>query len=275
LPERLAVLPLLAQRKWDAAQPVLRKLLGASAAPEINKAALGLLKKFPADQTHDLVYELLPKAGPGLKRDLVALLTANAPSALELFQRMEKGEFPAAWVDVETRWRYQRGTGAVTELAKKLFGEASSDRGSVVTTYMEALKHPGDAAKGRAVFETICISCHRYGNLGVDVGPALSDARSKPPEALLADILDPNRMFEARWSAYQIDLNDGRSLVGLIHSETQDSLVVAIPGGARETVRRASVKEMKSLDRSLMPPGLEAAISKNQMADLLAFLAGK
>jgi len=33
--------------------------------------------------------------------------------------------------------------------------------------------------------------------------------------------------------------------------------------------------KMTSTDKSLMPPGLEGAISKDQMADLLAFLTGK
>jgi hypothetical protein len=48
----------------------------------------------------------------------------------------------------------------------------------------------------------------------------------------LSDILDPNRMFEARWSAYTIETNDGRTLAGLIQSETTDAIVLAMPGGA-------------------------------------------
>jgi len=32
---------------------------------------------------------------------------------------------------------------------------------------------------------------------------------------------------------------------------------------------------MKSLDRTLMPEGLEAAITKEQMSDLMAFLRSK
>ena len=46
-------------------------------------------------------------------------------------------------------------------------------------------------------------------------------------------------------------------------------------GGAKETIFRGDIKEMKSLDRTLMPDGLEAAITKEQMSDLLAFLLGK
>ncbi|MBK8039228.1 MAG: hypothetical protein IPK22_19155 [Verrucomicrobiaceae bacterium] len=56
------------------------------------------------------------------------------------------------------------------------------------------------------------------------------------------------------------------------HGETTDALVLAMPGGAKETLSRSAIKDMKSLDRTLMPDGLEAAISKEQMSDLLAFL---
>jgi putative heme-binding domain-containing protein len=111
--------------------------------------------------------------------------------------------------------------------------------------------------------------------MGVDVGPPLSDVKVKPPEALLSDILDPNRMFEARWSAYQIDTHDNRFLSGIVESETPDAVVLAMMGGAKETLPRSAIKEMKSLDRSLMPPGLEAGITKEQMSDLLAFLLAR
>lgn len=275
LGRRLAVLPLLASRKWAAVEPVVKHLLTTTQSSEITNATVALLKRFPATSTAPLIYELLPKVGPSLKRDLVPILTANATTALALFKRMEKGEFPTAWVDVETRWRYQRGKGEMPELAKKLFGEASGDRAAVVTSYLDAAKKKGDAKKGQQVFASICIACHKHGSLGVDVGPPLSDVKVKPPEALVADILDPNRMFEARWSAYQIETKDGRTLSGLIQSETGDSIVLALMGGAKETIQRSAIKEMKSLDRSLMPVGLEAAITKEQMSDLIAFLLGR
>jgi len=275
LDQRLAVIPLLGQRKWDAVQPVVKTLLTTNQPQELTTAALALLKKYPATSTAPLIYELLPKAGPALKRDLVPLLTANATTALDLFKRMEKGEFPTAWVDVETRWRYQRGTGEMPALAKKLFGEASSDRAKVVQDYMVATTMKGNAKKGQQVFATICITCHKHGSLGVDVGPPLSDVKVKPPEGLLSDILDPNRMFEARWSAYSVETKDGRTLSGLIQSETSDSIVIAMMGGAKETIPRGAIQDMKSLDRTLMPDGLEAAISKEQMSDLIAFLLGK
>jgi putative heme-binding domain-containing protein len=253
----------------------VKELLTTTQPLELTAATVALLKKFSATSTSPLIYELLPKAGPGLKRDLVTILTANSTTALELLKRMEKGEFPPAWVDIEKRWSFQRGKGEMAELAKKLFGEANSDRAKAVTSYLDAAKKPGDAKKGQQIFASICITCHKHGQLGVDVGPPLSDVKVKPPEALLSDILDPNRMFEARWSGYQIETKDGRTLAGLIQSETTDAIVLAMPGGAKETLSRSAIKGMKSLDRTLMPDGLEAAITKEQMSDLIAFLLGK
>src|SRR5690606_27563216 len=93
-------------------------------------------------------------------------------------------------------------------------------------------------------------------------------------EALLNDILDPNRMIEARWSAYQIETTDGRTLAGLFHAETRDEITLRLPGGSQETLRRDQILSQRSLDLSLMPEGLEAGIDLIQMADLLAFLAG-
>ena len=96
-----------------------------------------------------------------------------------------------------------------------------------------------------------------------------------PPEGLLSDILDPNRIFEAAGAPTPSRPTSGRTLSGFIQSETTDAIVLAMPGGAKETLSRSAIKDMKSLDRTLMPDGLEAAISKEQMSDLIAFLLGK
>lgn len=272
---RLAVLPLLAQNKWDKTGPIVKGLLTSNQPPEIVAAALALLKKFAIKDTSALIYELIPKAGPSLKGPLVAMLTGNATVALDLFKRMERGELPTALVDIETRWRWQRGTGELRDLAVKLFGQPSGDRAAVITSYMDCSKKLGDAEKGKAVFSTVCIACHKVGELGMEVGPPLSDVKVKLPEALLSDILDPNRMFEARWSAYQIDTKDSRTLSGLITGETSDAVQLTMMGGLKESIQRSNIKEMKSLDRSLMPVGLEAGITKEQMSDLLAFLLGR
>ena len=273
LDQRLAVLPLLSQRKWDAVAPTLKNLLTTTQPGELTAAAIALLRKFSIKQTEPFIYEILAQTSPTVKGQLVTVLAAGSP--LELLKRMDRGELPKALIDIEKRWGLQRGKGELRDLAVKLFGQPSADRAAVIASYMDCTKKPGDSAKGKAVFQTICIACHKIGDMGQDVGPPLADVRAKPIEGLLSDILDPNRMFEARWSAYQIDTKDNKQLMGLVTGETSEAVTLAMMGGVKEVVQRSNIKTMKSLDRSLMPVGLEAGITKEQMSDLLAFLLGR
>lgn len=271
---RLSVLPLLAQQKWEKVQPILKDLLTTTQPPELTAAALALLKKFSIKSTEPFIYEVLPHSSPAIKGQLVAML-AGPTTALELLKRMERGEIPKALVDVEKRWALQRGKGELRDLAVKLFGQPSADRAAVIASYMDCTKKPGDSAKGKVVFQSICVACHRIGDIGVEVGPPLADVKAKPPEGLLSDILDPNRMFEARWCAYEVDTKDGKQLMGLVTGETTEAVQLTMMGGLKEMIQRSNIKEMKSLDRSLMPVGLEAGINQEQMSDLLAFLLGR
>ena len=64
----------------------------------------------------------------------------------------------------------------------------------------------------------------------------------------------------------------GRVLAGLVHGEDAAAITLRVPGGVTMTVPKAEVKSLVSSGMSLMPVGLEAAITKEEMADLIAFL---
>ena len=231
-----------------------------------------MLKHFSTDKTAPLLYELLPKMGPSERRDIVAMLS-NSRTLMDFLHRMERGELPKSLVGIEQRWGYEHSNNKeIKALAAKLFGTANADRAAVITTYMDCLKIQGDPEKGHQIFRTICIACHKIRGEGVDVGPDITDVRIKPSEALLTDILDPNRVVEPRFNAYQVDTKDGRILAGVVASENSDGVTLKLAGGTAEIVPRNNIKAMKCLDQSLMPVGLEAGINKQQMADLLAFL---
>jgi putative heme-binding domain-containing protein len=55
-------------------------------------------------------------------------------------------------------------------------------------------------------------------------------------------------------------------------SETSGTITLTQLGGQHITISRAGIKMMETVDASAMPVGLETSISKEQMADLLAFL---
>ena len=59
---------------------------------------------------------------------------------------------------------------------------------------------------------------------------------------------------------------------GIIAEENASSVTLKRAGGAQETVLRRDIAKMTGSNLSLMPEGLEAAVSIEQMADLIAFL---
>ena len=91
-------------------------------------------------------------------------------------------------------------------------------------------------------------------------------------EKTLLNILDPNREVAPNFVGYAIDLKNGESVSGIIASETATSITLKRAGGLSDTVLRENVEKISSSGLSLMPEGLEAAISPEQMSDLLTFL---
>jgi putative heme-binding domain-containing protein len=122
------------------------------------------------------------------------------------------------------------------------------------------------------VFETACAACHRLGELGQDVGPNLATIRHWNPEQVLINILDPNREVAPNFLGYTVETKDGRTLDGLIVEESVSSITLKRSDGVTETVLRRDVAQLAGSGLSLMPEGLENAVTIGQMADLIAFL---
>ena len=139
-------------------------------------------------------------------------------------------------------------------------------------TYKPALRLPGDAKRGELVYEANCMNCHRAGQKGSDVGPDLASVRAWDAEQILLNILDPNREVSPNYVEFSVELADGETVTGVIASETASSITLRRAGGAQETISRQNIRQMSSSGISLMPEGLEAVISPQQMADLLAFM---
>jgi putative heme-binding domain-containing protein len=74
---------------------------------------------------------------------------------------------------------------------------------------------------------------------------------------------------------YAATLLDGRSLAGMLVAEAGNSITLRGLDGAEQVILRNEVRLLVSSGRSLMPEGLEAVLTPEAMADLMAFLAGE
>ncbi len=152
---------------------------------------------------------------------------------------------------------------------------ASPDRAKVLASYAKVAGLKGDPARGHEFFKTQCALCHRLKGEGNDVGPDLGMVTDKPDDWLLIALLDPNAAIEARYQAVTLQLKSGAELAGLISAETGNNVTLRLPGGAEQAVLRDDIASQKSLGKSLMPEGLEAALDPQAVADLLAWLRAK
>jgi putative heme-binding domain-containing protein len=156
---------------------------------------------------------------------------------------------------------------------KLLAGLNTSDRAKVVKDYQDTLDLKGDVTRGKAVFKKTCSTCHRLENVGVEVGPDLLSAlRNKTPDALLVDILDPNREVDPRYVEYLVETRAGRIYTGMIAAETASSITLRRAEKAEDTILRNQIDTIQATVKSLMPEGLEMQLSRQELADVIAYL---
>jgi putative heme-binding domain-containing protein len=211
---------------------------------------------------------------PAARSAAIDLFLSRRDSINQLLTRMQAGEISAAALSIDQRLPLlQNADKAVQDAARTLFGGAvSADRQQVATDYSAALSLEADVTRGALVFERTCSKCHRIGIVGHSVGPDISDTRARAADALLYDVLDPNRRVDPQYSEYIVVTKDGRLLNGLLVSETPQTITLKQAEGRQVSVERSEVEELRSTNRSLMPEGIEKDVSIQQMADLLAFL---
>ncbi len=135
---------------------------------------------------------------------------------------------------------------------------------------------PGNANSGKQVFfnrAAGCFLCHRVGNEGGRVGPDLSTiGQRRNQRDLLEAVIFPSSSLARGFESQALLLTDGRSLTGLITRETADAVILRTADQNEHRIVRGNVEEMKPSPLSIMPTGLESTMSKQQLADLIAYL---
>ncbi len=122
------------------------------------------------------------------------------------------------------------------------------------------------------MFTRHCATCHRIGEVGVDVAPDISDSRTKTAAQYLTDILQPNRAIDANYVGYTVTTTDGRVLNGILTAESSTSITMKQSEGKTLTIARDEIEHVTSSGVSFMPEGLEKEIPLQEMADLLSFI---
>jgi putative heme-binding domain-containing protein len=134
----------------------------------------------------------------------------------------------------------------------------------------------GDVARGHAVFnsqKSACFSCHAIGYRGGKLGPDLTRIGQVRTEMdLLESIIYPSASFVRSYEPFTVVVKGGEDVTGIVRKDAPDEVVLANGPETEARIARADVVEMRPGKVSLMPDGMEQALTRQELADLLAFL---
>ncbi|MEW6305188.1 MAG: PVC-type heme-binding CxxCH protein [Verrucomicrobiota bacterium] len=133
----------------------------------------------------------------------------------------------------------------------------------------------GDAARGRQVYDMMgCAACHVVNGEGGKVGPDISAlGRGQPIDGIITELIWPQLNVKEGFEAVRVLTKDGRNLEGVKQSETAGETAIRDTlTGEVATLRRAQIERIQPIG-SVMPEGLTAPLTPQQLADLVRFLA--
>jgi putative membrane-bound dehydrogenase-like protein len=169
---------------------------------------------------------------------------------------------------------------AVRKEAEPLFKKLSVDVAAQKARLaeLEPLLSGGDAGRGREVFfgrKAACSTCHAVKNEGGRIGPDLSTVGAqRGGRDLLESVVFPSASFVRGYEPYLVTTRDGRSHTGILARETAEAIYLVTAERAEVRVPRAAVETFERSRVSIMPQGLDAQLSRQELSDLLAFLQG-
>ena len=254
-------------------QVLLSELLAPRQPPAVQTEAVETLARFDDLRVPTILLRGWPEMSPQLRATAAEALFTRPAWVGTFLDAIEKGTIGRADVEparLELLKSYPDA--AVRARAARLFAAAQARRQDVVASYQRALQLKGDPGRGKEVFKAQCSTCHRLEGIGQQIGAELAAIRDRGLEAVLLNILDPNREVMPQFLSYVLVTTSGRVLTGMIAVETSNSLTIRQPDGREETVLRLQIDELRSTGLSYMPEGLEKQIDVPAMADLLAYL---
>lgn len=265
---RLAAVRALAALREPGAVP---HLVGALADPALREEAVRGLLLVPDPRATAAYLDALGSKQASLRADARRALARVRDTALPAVMAAARQLPPAVVGDLQQIYR-----GHEPARTAGLFNleSVAPDRDAYLAF---GLANPGDTERGKKLFNdtagVACIACHRVQGQGGGVGPDLSGAGAQFDRRTLAEsILWPSRAVREGYNVVELDLDDGETVSGMIRAESGDSISLQPATGDPVNVPKSRVRQRRQTPQSLMPEGLEAGLSPEDFADLLAYL---
>ncbi|MSR62884.1 MAG: DUF1080 domain-containing protein [Planctomycetes bacterium] len=203
-------------------------------------------------------------------------LALDPEGGLLLIQKAERTELTSEQRAAVAERIFQNPDLGVRARASAVFQRAG-DRPRPALASLLALK--GDATRGRELFldpRAQCATCHAFElggrRRGGDVGPELTGVRAKFAAAQVFDaILNPSAEIAHGFETWRIETQEGELVSGFLLADGA-TVILKDTQGKRHALAARDIAERTPETLSVMPDGVAAGLSDQELADLVAFL---
>ncbi|PAW87742.1 MAG: dehydrogenase [Pedosphaera sp. Tous-C6FEB] len=140
---------------------------------------------------------------------------------------------------------------------------------------LEPLLAGGDVGRGRAVFysqKSQCSACHAIGHEGGTLGPDLTSIGAiRSGRDILEAIVFPSASFVPGYEPMRVETKTD-VITGNIVREDASAVVMKLNALIEQRIPRSEITSIKPGAVSVMPEGLDAVLTREELLDLLAFL---
>ena len=236
--------------------------------PRAHAAALLLLDQ-PPRLAPEVVFERLLSANANVRKTAKLVLSRHPEWSHQLQQRPE---FKSVLDDLRKNEGFRARE---SETNVRSTAELPPDAKQQLAKW-EPLLGKGNPERGSAVFfspRTACSTCHAVGAEGGKVGPDLTKIGAiRSGRDILESILFPSATLAQGYQSLTVFTSDGDEFQGIVERETADAITMRDAGSGETIIQRTQIRQMQSSAVSLMPSGLEQALTRDEFADLLAYL---
>ncbi|MGJ8696625.1 MAG: PVC-type heme-binding CxxCH protein [Verrucomicrobiaceae bacterium] len=260
----------------DDLRPLCEKLLNVR---YLNKTAIRGLATFADPAIATLLLKKYPGLRPDEKQTVIDALVTRPTWANSLLTETESQKIPrTAITPFHARQIVSLNDETLTARLHKIWGQVrlsdASKKKSIEVlqlAFTPEFRAQADLSAGRLHFQNLCASCHLLYGQGGKLGPDLTGSGRADLGYLLENIIDPSAIVPAEYRMTTLQLHDGRTLAGVIASQTDRTLTLRSLT-EETTLEKSAIKKTTTLENSIMPEGLLNTLTPNQTRDLLAYL---
>jgi putative heme-binding domain-containing protein len=213
----------------------------------------------------------------GVRKQVIRSLAKTPDGAREMVRMAREERLPPDLKFTATTELSQVRWPEIRDEAARLLPPAQGQGARPLPPLSELLTKKGDPGSGARIFTNAspgCSSCHVVHGRGTEFGPDLSEIGTKlGKDALFEAILEPSSGISFGFEAFSFTLKNGDEAYGLIASETAEEVVVKNIGGLVTKLRKTEIATRQPSKLSIMPAGLQAAMSAQELVDLVDYLS--